>query len=154
MAAVGPMTRFRNASCFLTLLNDEAGADDCEYVLNQARQSRTVIYVSPIVQIEVVRPKGYSSPVPMEARERIQAFFENDFIKWRMIDRKIANDAQKLCWDYGLHPRDASHLAVAMDLQCDPLETYDRDLLKWDGRIPTGAPGIQRPRRTGQLELM
>ena len=154
MAAVGPMKRFWDASCFLTLLNGEAGVDDCEYILNQARQSTTVIYVSPIVQIEVVRPKGSSSPAPMEARERIQAFFENDFIKWRMIDRKIANDAQKLCWDFGLHPRDASHLAVAMDLRCDLLETYDGDLLKWNGRIPTGAPGIQRPRRTGQLELM
>ena len=154
MAAAGRTTRFWDASCFLTLLNDETGADDCEYVLNQARRSRTVIYVSPIVQIEVVRPKGSSAPVPMEAREQIRAFFENDFIKWRMIDRKIANDAQKLCWDYGVHPRDASHLAVAMDLQCDLLETYDRDLLKWNGRIPTGAPGIQRPRRTGQLEFM
>ena len=154
MAAVGPMSRFWDASCFLTLLNGEAGADDCEYILNQARQSRTVIYVSPIVQIEVVRPKGSSSPVPMEARKQIQAFFENNFIKWRMIDRKIANDAQKLCWDYGLHPRDASHLAVAMDLQCDLLETYDRDLLKLNDRVPSGAPGIQHPRHTGQIDLI
>ena len=146
--------RFWDASCFLTLLNDEAGAEDCEYILNQAKQSKTIIHVSPIVQIEVVRPKGSSSPLPTEARDRIQAFIENDFIKWRMIDRKIANDAQNLCWDYGLHPRDASHLAVAMDLRCDLLETYDRDLLKLNGRIPSGAPDIQRPRRTGQIDLI
>lgn len=71
-----------------------------------------------------------------------------------MIDRSIANESQRLCWDYNLHPRDAIHLAVALDLRCNLLETFDMGLLKWDGRIPPGSLSIQRPRWTGQPPLL
>lgn len=91
---------------------------------------------------------GSSSPIPREARGQIQVFFENDYIKWRMIDREIANKAQELCWDYNLHPRDATHLATALDLQCDLLETYDKRLLKWDEKIPSSSLRIQKPRKS------
>ena len=154
MASVERIRRFWDASCFLALLNDEAGAEDCEQILEQAKQSRTDVYVSPVVQVEVVRPKRSPSPVPREARNRIREFFENDYIKWRMIDRNIANESQRLCWDYNLHPRDALHLAVALDLRCDLLETFDRDLLKWDGRISSSSLSVRKPRWTGQPPLL
>ena len=154
MAGAGRIRRFWDASCFLALLNDEAGAEDCERILEQARQSETDIYVSPVVQVEVVRPRRSPSTIPREMRTRVQEFFENDYIKWRMIDRNIANESQRLCWDYNLHPRDAIHLAVALDVRCNLLETFDADLLKWEARIPPGSLSIQRPRWTGQPPLL
>lgn len=154
MASAERIRRFWDASCFLALLNDEAGAEDCEQILEQAKQSRTDVYVSPVVQVEVVRPRRSPSPVPQEARDRIREFFENDYIKWRMIDRNIANESQRLCWDYNLHPRDAIHLAVALDLRCDLLETFDGDLLKWESRISPGSPSIRKPRWIGQPPLL
>ncbi len=153
MPAGGLVRRYWDASCFIALLNSEEGAEDCESILNEAKEAKTLIYVSPLVQTEVIRPRGSPKPIPVETRTQIQSFFENDYIKWRIIDRDIANSAQNLCWDYGLHPRDALHLAVALDLQCDLLETYDPDLLKLNGRIPNVSLGIQKPRWEGQPEL-
>ena len=78
-------------------------------------------------------------------REKVRDFFENTYIKWRMIDRKIANDAQKLCWDHAVHPRDAIHLATAMEQKCDFLETSDRGLLRLDGKVPETELRICKP---------
>ena len=127
------------------MLNHEAEAPTCRRILEQAKALQTVICVSPIVQVEVIRPRGASLPLAKEQRDKVRAFFENDYVQWRVVDRKIANDAQLLCWDYSLHPRDAIHLAVALDLECDFLETSDDDLLRLDQRIRSTSLRICRP---------
>lgn len=153
MSAGGIVRRYWDSSCFLTLLNGEEGAEDCENILNEAKEEKTLLYVSPVVQVEVIRPRGSPRPTPVKTRTQVQSFFENDYVKWRIIDRDIANSAQNLCWDYNLHPRDALHLAVALDLQCDLLETYDPDLLNLNGQIPNVSLDIQKPRWEGQPGL-
>ena len=145
--------RYWDAKCFIALLNDEAEAPACERILDQAKGRQTEICVSPIVQVEVIRPKGSPLPLAKEWREKVRGFFENDFFRWRIIDRKIANDAQLLCWDHSLHPRDAIHLAVALDLKSDLLETADRDLLRLDGAIPSTSLRICQPGTVGQADL-
>jgi predicted nucleic acid-binding protein len=84
--------------------------------------------------------------------ETIRAFFENDYIKWRTIDRAIADVAQSLCQTYAVHPRDALHLAVAMEERCDLLETTDPRLLRLDGQQGIGV-AIQPPKWVGQPKL-
>ncbi len=153
MSVSQPLRRYWDSSCFLALINEEEGADACERVLNEARQANTEIFVSPMVQVEVVRPRGSSTPLPLHHRQTIKSFFENDYLKWRMIDRKVADDAQQLCWEHGLHPRDAIHLAVALDLQCHYLETFDKDLLKLDQKVPSTTLRISRPGSLGQQSL-
>ena len=145
--------RYWDSTCFIALLNNEPDAQACEHILEEAKQSRTEVCVSPMVQIEVVRPRGYPRPLADEMRGHIRAFFENDYIKWRMIDRKISDDAQKLCWEHAVHPRDAVHLAVAIDLNCDLLETADGKLLNLDQKIPSASLRICRPAALGQGEM-
>lgn len=145
--------RYWDAKCFIALLNDEADAQVCERILEQAKERQTQICVSPIVQVEVIRPRGSATPLAKELRDKVRAFFENDYIRWRIVDRKIANDAQQLCWDYPLHPRDAIHLAVALDLGCDLLETSDSDLLRLDQTIPSTSLRICKPGALGQADL-
>jgi len=145
--------RYWDASCFITLLNNEEGALDCENILNEVKESKSILYVSPLVQVEVVRPRGSSQPLAPQTRSKIQAFFKNDYVKWRLIDRGIGDSAQELCWDYNLHPRDAIHLAVALDLECHLLETYDPDLLKLNGRISNTSLRIEKPTWRGQTNL-
>lgn len=145
--------RYWDSSCFLALINDEENASTCEHILEAAKLGRTELCISPLVQVEVVRPKGSPTPLPATLREEVRSFFENDYIKWRMPDRKIANDAQTLCWEHPIHPRDAVHLATAMDLNCDYLETYDRGLLRLDGSIPGTKLRICRPAALGQGDL-
>ena len=137
--------RYWDSACFISILNGEAEAQTCERILDEAKHDATTIYVSPLVQTEVAKPKGAPSPLAETLREKIRMFFENDYLKWRTIDRKIANDAQKLCWDYAVHPRDAMHLACAMDLQCDLLETTDNGLVQLSGNILGTSLRICRP---------
>lgn len=145
--------RYWDSTCFLALLNDEDEAAICERILDEAKQGTTEVCISPLVQVEVVRPKGAPRPLPEAVRERVTSFFENDYIKWRLIDRKIADDAQKLCWEHPVHPRDAIHLATAIDLKCDFLETSDRRLLGLDGQVPDTALRICGPGALGQGDL-
>ena len=142
--------RYWDSTCFLSVLNDEGDAQACERILEEASRSRTEVCVSPLVQVEVVRPKGSPRPLAEKLRNKVRTFFENDYIKWRMIDRKISNDALRLCWEHSIHPRDAIHLAVAIDLKCDLLETADGNLLNLDQKIPSTSLRICRPAALGQ----
>ena len=137
--------RYWDSACFISILNGEADAQTCERLLDEAKRDATTICVSPLVQAEVAKPKGAASPLAETSREIIRAFFRNDYLKWRTIDRKIANGAQKLIWDHAVHPRDAIHLACAIDLECDLLETTDNGLVKLDGKIAGVSLRICRP---------
>ena len=156
MPAVGGVRRYWDSFCFIALLNDDEGADDCEKILDDAKEGKTQIIVSPVTQVEVIRPRGTPHPIPQEHKETIRAFFENDYIKWRNIDRRIADLARDLCWQHNVHPRDAMHLAVAIDTECDLVETFDGHLLTLTGQIKVkdALLTIAKPRWTGQLELL
>ena len=147
MSAKSEIRRYWDSSCFLSILNREEDAGVCEEILTDARAGKTTIVVSPIAQLEVVRKKGSPAPVPKEQRDTIRQWFENDFIRWEAIDREVCERAQQYCWDLNLHPRDAIHLAVAVEFECDLLETLDSDLLQWDGRIPDVPIRIRKPGR-------
>ena len=54
-------------------------------------------------------------------------------MRFRIIDRLIAKRSLALCWNAGLHPRDALHVAVALEEGCGVLETEDRKLLRNNG---------------------
>jgi predicted nucleic acid-binding protein len=153
MAQGGVIRRYWDSSCFLILLNDEQEAEDCEKILNEAKEGKTQLVISPLVQVEVVRPRGSSHPISAEDAEKVRAFFENDYLKWRNIDRVIADLARGLCWQYGVHPRDAIHMAVAIETECDLLETTDKKLLGSDGQIKDTKLKIQKPKWVGQLDL-
>jgi len=153
MSPGGLIRRYWDSSCFLAILNDEDNADDCEKILDEAKEGKTELIVSPLVQVEVIRPRGSPHPIPKEDEEKVRAFFENDYLKWRNIDRVIADLAQDLCWEYGLHPRDAIHLGVAIETECDLLETTDGRMLKADGQIKDVKLRIAKPKWVGQLDL-
>src|SRR5262249_7579802 len=145
--------RYWDSSCFIALLNDEPEAQDCERILDDAREGKTQIVVGPIVLVEVVRPRGTASPLPREIEQKIREFFENEYIKWRNFDRRIAEVARELCWSNGLHPRDAIHVATAIETKCDLVETLDPRILACDGHITGSAIRIVKPHWVGQLLL-
>lgn len=137
--------RYWDSTSFIAILNGEEDAGTCERILAEAKRRTTEVCISPLVQVEVVRPKGAPAPLAEAMREKVSAFFENEHIKWRIIDRKISSDSQRLCWDHAIHPRDAIHLAVAIDLNCDLFETADRNLLSLDQKLPRTSLRICRP---------
>lgn len=46
MPVGGIVRRYWDASCFLTLLNNEEGVEDCENILNEAKEEKTRIYIA------------------------------------------------------------------------------------------------------------
>lgn len=133
-----PIVRYWDSPCFLSLLNSESTAPACQRILDLADARKTTICVSPLVQIEVVRPPGPPTPMPEEVRDRVQAFFRRDHLLWRNIDQDIAAISQVVCWDFGVHPRDAAHLAAALDAGCHLFETFDKRLLSLNDKLPNG----------------
>lgn len=115
------------------LNNEEPYASTCTQILEKARKNSVDLVISPMTMAETVRPRGASAPIPIEHQERITDFFENDYMRFRIIDRLIAKRSLGLCWNAGLHPRDALHVAVALEEGCDALETRDGKLLRSNG---------------------
>lgn len=126
--------------------------DTCLKILNDASEGKLEIVVSALVMVEVIRPKGAPVPLPPEDERKIRDFFENEYVKMRSVDRLIAEVARDLCWKYGLHPRDAIHLATAKDALCDCLETTDAKRLRVSENPDVGIT-IREPSWTSQLAL-
>lgn len=148
MSGRSELRRYWDSTCFLSILNGEEEAGVCEGILAAARAGGTTIVVSPLSQLEVIRRKGSPAPVPLEQRDTIQQWFENDYIRCQEIGREVSATAQGYCWDLNVRPRDAIHIAVAVRTHCDLLETLNPSLLKWDGKIPDSTIRIRRPGQT------
>lgn len=147
MAPQAGSRRYWDSSCFLCILNRESGWESCLRIVDDAKSGNADICVSPMVYLEVVRPKG-SPRVSAAVLDQAIDWFESDNFHMRIIDREIASQSRRYCTELNLHPRDAVHLACAVDLKCDVLETFDSDLLKWDGKVPGSRIRIRRPRGT------
>ena len=145
MSGRGDVRRYWDSTCFLSMLNGEEEAGACEGILAAARAGETTIVVSPLSRLEVIRRKGSPAPVPVEQRDTIRQWFENDYLRCPEIGREVGATAQGYCWDLNVHPRDAIHIAVAVRARCDLLETLNPSLLKWDGKVPDSTIRIRRP---------
>lgn len=47
MSKAGVVKRYWDSFCFIALLNDDEGAEDCERILDDAKEGKTIIIVSP-----------------------------------------------------------------------------------------------------------
>lgn len=61
--------------------------------------------------------------------------------------------ARELCWAHSVHPRDAIHLATAIESACECVETNDSNLLRYNGKLGTVQLIIRAPAWSGQLGL-
>lgn len=141
-----------DACCFLAILNNEPEAAKCISILEEARDGAIALWVSPLTMAETVRPKGSARPLPAEHREKVLAFFDNEYIRFVQIDREIARQSLEICWDYHLQARDAIHLAAAHAAGCEFIETKDEGFI---GRVKA-YPGIavRKPRGKDGQEVL
>jgi predicted nucleic acid-binding protein len=101
-----------------------------EHLLTLAEERIFPVVVSALTLAEVHKIKG---KVKLDTNEdqKILDYFEHDFIKVLPIDRKIGEEANRLCQKYvaeKLSPTDAIHLACAKRAGCDVLLSWDADL--------------------------
>ena len=72
------------------------------------------------------------------------------------MSRKIAESAQFLVWDHDIKPKDAIHVATALHLSVDALETFDAGLIGKSGSIGDPLLLIREPQAAiqGRLNLV
>ena len=143
--------RYWDACTCLGLLRDEpdkVGA--CQEIIDQAEAGEIQIVTSALTIAEVLWLKGHDR-VPVEDREMVRNFFRNEYIVIHEVDRRVAEIAQDVVWDFNIKHKDAIHVATAVDMGADVLDTFDGPLLNLDGLVGNPALKISRPAPRGTL---
>lgn len=132
---------------FHALFGKEAGrVDDCLRIEKAAKEGRVQIYTSTATFVECVWIKGVPDKLSKEHENVIQRYFMHKFIVPINCDRLIAESARNLIWEFPhLRPKDAIHVASALSQQIDVLHSYDKDLVKLDGRVGNPPLSICEP---------
>ncbi|MGP8237468.1 MAG: type II toxin-antitoxin system VapC family toxin [Limisphaerales bacterium] len=140
-----PKIYYWDASVFITIFNDEPGADHVEHFLDEAEEESVVIVTSSFTPVEVLKLKG-QRPITKVDKDKVRDFFKKDYFRWVDLSHLVGETAQSLIWDYpGLFPKDAVHLASALvferisPLKLDAIHSYDNDFIKLNGKLPTKA---------------
>lgn len=145
--------RYWDSNCFLAVLMAEPGrVEVCRTVLSEAAAGRTVIVTSALAIAECLKIRG-QPPIPPAVKSQVLDFFKNDFIHVRNVTRHIAEASRELVWDHGIDPKDAIHVATALDARLDLMNAYDDRLLKKSGLVGTPRLRIEVPLPPAQTDL-
>ena len=109
-------------------------------VWREAEQGRTLIYTSFFTFAEVFKAKceGPSKPLSVSEDERIEKLLRQKWIKPVLVDERIGIATRRLMRYHPecKKPSDGVHLATALALNVDEMNTYDgSDLLHLDGKV-------------------
>jgi len=61
------------------------------------------------------------------------------------VTRSIAEAAQDVVWNHDIKPKDAIHVATALDAKIAVLETFDENLLTKSGTVGNPSLTIRKP---------
>jgi predicted nucleic acid-binding protein len=129
-----------DSDAFLGWLQAEPGkADLCAGTLKRADLGEVVIFTSALTIAEVLWMRG-APIIPQEKAEIVRKFFKRSYIRVRNVTRAASESAQDLVWNHGIKPKDAIHVATALDAKVAALETFDEGLLRKNGLV--GAPPL------------
>ena len=144
-----------DSTAFVAWVKGENGrVDACDSVIRDARESKCLLYTSAISLAEVFKDSPGQEPPTAELQQRIRDFFRNDYIKLVMCDRLVGERARQLLWQFPfLHPRDAIHVASALQIQVDIVEAYDSRILRLGQMKIEGFPVFREPQWFGQAQL-
>ena len=118
-----------DSDCFLGwLLEDAAKSAPCEEVLIDAQDGKLQIVTSALTIAEVLALR-FQPKIPADRRTVVEGFFKNEFILVRTVTRRTAESARDLVWTQGIAPKDALHVATALEAKLDMLHTFDGGLL-------------------------
>lgn len=127
--------RYWDSCAFLGWLRDEQDkVSHCRPAIAEARAGRLAIVTSALTIAEVLWLTG-KDPIPKSDRESVRRFFEHEWIVVYEVDRKIAEAAQDVVWDFKVKPKDAIHVATALDAEVEQLDTFDGPLQSQTGTV-------------------
>lgn len=142
-----------DSDCFLGHFQADGGkAEKCDGVLQRAERGEVLIVTSALTLAEVLWMRG-GPRLSKEKAELVQKFFRRSYIRVYNVSRKISEAAQILVWDNSIKPKDAIHVATAIHLKADALETFDRELIGKSGKVGSPLLLIREPQAAAQGRL-
>ena len=139
-----------DSACFLSHFHAEVGkAEKCDGVLQRAERGEVLIITSALTLAEVLWMRG-GPRLPKDKAELVQKFFRRSYIRIYNVSRKLAESAQTLVWDSNIKPKDAIHVATAIHLGADALETFDKGLISKSGSVGLPLLLIREPQAAAQ----
>ena len=123
-----------------------------EQITNDAADGKVLIVTSTMAIAEVVRVDSQENDETQD--NLIRDYFDNDCIVVHQVDRRIAEDAARICRKTGVKPPDAIHVATALMADVSVLHTYDNNLLSKNGLVGSPPLRIETPAaRRVQLDM-
>lgn len=121
--------RYFDSDTIPRLVENAPEAPIIEALVAEASAGQWTLVVSAVSMLEVTRERH--RPVDPTKYARILSFFEHPFIFVRELDLLLTEQALRLIYDYlWLRPKDAAHLAAALDTGCRTFYTYDEELIR------------------------
>ncbi len=143
-----------DSDAFLGWLQSEPEKVDlCEGTLKRAKLGEVLILTSALTLAEVLWMKG-APPIPQDKAEIVRKFFRRSYIRVRNVTRAVSESAQDLVWVHEIRPKDAIHVATALDAGATALETFDKNLLGKSGKVGTPPLLIRKPIAPAQGTLI
>ena len=134
-----------DSDAFLGWLQAEKGKVDlCQGTIEMGESGNAYIVTSTLTLAEVLWMRG-APRIPKEKAETLGRFFRRSFIRVRPVTRSIAESAQDLVWNHNVKPKDAIHVATALDAKITTLETFDEGLLLKSGLVGNPPLTIRKP---------
>ena len=160
-----------DSNCFIGYLHNEQNADVLDSVIRRAESGELVIVTSVLTITEVLKYKGSDGIVhyPIDSTEECyldDCFSPDNGVVVVNLDRDVASNARRVVWDHGIDPKDAIHVATAMQFKRHGLmkgndtlvfHTFDKKMLnRGDGidDIPFIAPKLDDYPLQTQLNLI
>ncbi|MBX3386411.1 MAG: type II toxin-antitoxin system VapC family toxin [Phycisphaeraceae bacterium] len=139
-----PERVYWDTNCFLGWFQQEPNKRDAlRELLNRAEADEMVIVTSAITITECAGLPTVRR-VDDAASKKILAFFEQEYIALRSVERQIAERAHDLTRKLAIKHADAIHVATAALSNVRVLHTWDEGMLKHSGSAGIGVP-IERP---------
>ena len=146
----GRKRRYWDSCVFIALIVGEEGrAATVQTILEAAERGETDIVTSALTLVEVVKTPERQRPTSEKDEALIRAYFQHDFITVVPFTKELAVKARELYWRQNVEPKDAVHIACAVDARADVMETYDEKPLNLDNPPLE----ITEPRYEGTLPM-
>lgn len=143
-----------DSDAFLGWLQNELGkAEFCEGTIKRAEAGEVLIITSALTITEVLWMRG-APKVSRDKAQILRRFFRRSFIRVRNVTRTVAENAQEVVWDYNIRPKDALHVATALDVKALVLETFDEGLISKTGTVGDPPLLIRKPIAPPQGKLL
>lgn len=139
---------------FLAWLQEEAVKIDlCNGTIDRAEKGDALLVTSALTMAEVLWRKG-GPKLPQAKLVLLRKYFRRSYIRVINVSRSIAEGAQEVVYNFDIKPKDAVHVATALQLGIGVLETFDDKLIKKSGKCG-GSPTlvIRKPQAAAQGRL-